>query len=72
MMKTIDKIMTQAYLKVKENLNKEFPHLYFYVSPIGELSCWVRRNGRDGETVVLNQKINVGQISFVNWRYFLS
>lgn len=61
MYKTIDKIMTKAYEKVKKYLMQEFPHLYFYISPTGYLSCWVRRfNDCDGAAIQLKHQINVG------------
>lgn len=67
---TINKIMTTAYGEVKEYLMKEFPNLYFYISPTGELASWVRcSNGKDGTGINMKYKINVGLILFHEWRY---
>lgn len=68
--KTISKIMDDAYKKIKEILMGQFPNLYFYISPIGNLSCWVKTSeGRDGAGINMNQKINVGQILYHHWKY---
>ena len=70
MQKSIDKVMSVAHAQVKEYLMKEFEHLYFYVSPTGKLSYWVRNSeGGDGTGIREEQKINVGQILFHQWRY---
>lgn len=70
MQKSIDKVMSAAHAQVKEYLMKEFEHLYFYISPTGILSCWVRTsNDRDGAGINLEHQINVGQILFHQWRY---
>lgn len=70
MQKSIDKIMTIAHNQVKEYLMKEFEHLYFYISPTGNLSYWVRTlDDKDGTGIKEEQKINVGQILFHQWRY---
>ena len=37
--------------KVKDLLMGKYPYLYFYVSPTGNLSVWVRRNGKDGAAI---------------------
>lgn len=34
--------------KAKALLMGRYPYLYFYVSPTGNISVWVRKNGKDG------------------------
>lgn len=70
MKKSIDKVMTAAHARVKEYLMKEFGHLYFYISPTGTLSYWVRNSkGGDGTVIIVKQEINVGQILPYQWEY---
>lgn len=59
----IYKIMDSAYSQIKEILMDVYPNLYFYISPTGNLSCWVRtQEGRDGAGIEMQQKINAGSI----------
>lgn len=59
----IYKIMDSAYSQIKEMLMDVYPNLYFYISPTGNLSCWVRtQEGRDGAGIEMKQKINAGSI----------
>lgn len=70
MQKSISKIMSLAYDKVNEYLSNEFQHLKFYISPTGELSCWVKAGANScGAAIVMEHTINVGQILFHHWRY---
>lgn len=70
MIKEINNIMTSAYEQIKEYLSKTYPNLYFYISPIGNITCWVRTTeGKDGTGIKLPYNINVGQILFHQWRY---
>ena len=39
--------------KVKELLMGRYPYLYFYISPTGNISVWVRRNGKDGTGIAI-------------------
>ena len=56
-------IMNSAYSQIKEILMDAYPNLYFYISPTGNLSCWVRtQEGRDGAGIEMQQKINAGSI----------
>ena len=37
--------------KVKEVLMGRYPYLYFYISPTGNISVWVRIDGKDGSGI---------------------
>ena len=37
--------------KVKELLMGRYPYLYFYISPTGNISVWVRIDGKDGSGI---------------------
>ena len=69
MQKTIETIMQKAHTEVKDYLMKVFPNLYFFISPTGNLSCWIRTQaGGDGTGIILKHSINVGEIMFHQWR----
>lgn len=66
----ITKIIEKAYKSVKEILSSQFSNLYFYISPMGDLSCWVRLNEKEeGIGVQMPIKINIGQILYHQWHY---
>ena len=37
--------------KVKDLLMGRYPYLYFYISPTGNITVWVRINGKDGSGI---------------------
>lgn len=68
--KTISKIMDKSYSKIEELLMNQYPNLYFYISPTGHITCWVRTaSGRDGAGINMKYEINVGQILYHHWEY---
>ena len=69
-MKTkIEEIMKEAHSRVKTCLMEAFPNLYFYISPTGNLNCWVRsQSGGDKEGVSLEPSINAGAILSHEWK----
>lgn len=68
--KTISKIMDTAYTRIKEILMEHYKNLYFYISPKGKLTAWVRtQEGRDGAGIQMKYNINVGQILVHQERY---
>jgi len=69
-LKPIQNQIENLYKAVKEILLNRFPNLYFYISPEGYITCWVRTfNGRDGAGIHLKYKINVNQILSHHWKY---
>lgn len=54
-MKVIAKLLNEIREKyesdIKRVLMDRYPHLYFYISPTGNISVWVRRNGKDGAAI---------------------
>ena len=52
-------LMEEYQKKVKELLMGRYPYLYFYISPTGHISVWVKRNGKDGTGVPLPYTANV-------------
>lgn len=68
--KNITTIMSMAHKSIKELLMHQFPNLYFYISPTGNISCWIKTSeGRDGIGISMAHKINVGQILYHHWKY---
>ena len=68
--RTISKIIQKAYDQIKEILMNTYPNLYFYISPTGNVTCWVRTpDGRDGAGISMEMKINAGQIYVHQERY---
>lgn len=68
--KPIENQIESLYKAIKEILLDRFPHLYFYISPEGYISCWVRTlRGDDGAGIHLKYKINVGQMLWYHWEY---
>lgn len=68
--KDITKITDTAYKRIKELLMGAFPNLYFYISPTGALTCWIKDSrGLDGIGVEFKHPINVGAILYHNWEY---
>ena len=66
----IYKIMDSAYSQIKEILMNVYPNLYFYISPTGNLSCWVRtQEDRDGAGIEMKQNIHAGSISMLQEKY---
>jgi len=67
-LKSIEKIQEKAHNNIKDMLIRQFPNLYFYVSPKGFLSVWAKtKEGRDGAGVTIRPQINVGQILSHQW-----
>lgn len=59
----INKLLENAYAEIKLMLIQTYSHLWFFISPDGTLSCWVKsQEGRDGAGIELKHKINVGYI----------
>lgn len=67
LMKPIEQQPELIYKSAKELLMGAFPNLYFYISPTGKLTSWVRTSdGRDGAGIQMKYEIHVGSII---WRY---
>ena len=68
MQKSISKVISKAFKQAKIFLSKAFPNLFFYISPTGDISCWVKTfNGDSGSGICLPHKINIGQILSHEW-----
>ena len=61
-LKTISMVVSKAHATACGVLTKLFPHLSFYVSPEGFISCWVKVNGSGSMGINLKYKINVGNL----------
>lgn len=70
LMKPIEQQLELVYKAAKELLMGAFPNLYFFVSPTGKLTSWVRtKDGRDGAGIQMKYEIHVGSILCHHWRY---
>lgn len=70
LMKPIEQQLELVYKSAKELLMGAFPNLYFFVSPTGKLTSWVRtKDGRDGAGIQMKYEIYVGSILCHQWRY---
>ena len=70
LMKPIEQQLELVYKSAKELLMGAFPNLYFFISPTGKLTSWVRtKDGRDGAGIQMKYEIHVGSILCHHWRY---
>ena len=49
--KKIQELREKYEKDVKDLLMGKYPYLYFYISPTGNITVWVRRNGKDGAAI---------------------
>ena len=69
LMKPIEQQLESIYKVAKELLMGAFPNLYFYISPTGKLTSWVRTtDGREGAGIQMKYDIHVGSIMCHHWR----
>lgn len=70
LMRPIEEQLNEIYKAAKELLMGAFPNLYFYISPTGKLTSWVRTpDGRDGAGIQMKYEIHIGSILVHHWRY---
>ena len=63
MMKLIADKIDELHKEIKDILMEKYNNLYFFITPTGNLTAWVRTpEGKDGAGIEMKHIINVGSI----------
>ena len=62
-----------VFNKIKEFLMSKYENLYFYITPSGKLTVWVRnKEGKDGAGINTKFEMNVCEMFHLHWEYLES